>query len=89
MLPWKKAVGIMRMVLGMPMAESENGEREPLYCPACKVEVTDPLACGDCGAVICRQCGTPVPLCIHATRGSYVALRANPSGHYHSIMELY
>jgi hypothetical protein len=31
-----------------------------LYCPKCAAEVTDPLTCGDCGAVICRQCGTPL-----------------------------
>ena len=41
------------------MAELQTGERESLYCPACEVEVTDPLVCGDCGAVICRKCGTP------------------------------
>jgi hypothetical protein len=27
------------------------------YCPACAKPVTDPLVCGDCHAVICRQCG--------------------------------
>jgi hypothetical protein len=31
-----------------------------LYCPNCAVEVTDPLTCGDCSAVICRRCGTPL-----------------------------
>lgn len=40
------------------MAEVERKEREPLYCPTCDLEVSDPLVCGDCGAVICRQCGT-------------------------------
>jgi hypothetical protein len=33
---------------------------EPLYCPQCAKEVTDPLTCGDCAAVICRRCGTPL-----------------------------
>jgi hypothetical protein len=33
---------------------------EPLYCPKCSREVTDPLTCGDCSAVICRRCGTPL-----------------------------
>jgi hypothetical protein len=33
---------------------------EPLYCPRCTQEVTDPLTCGDCSAVICRRCGTPL-----------------------------
>jgi len=31
-----------------------------LYCPVCAIEVTDPLTCGDCSAVICRRCGTPL-----------------------------
>ncbi len=31
-----------------------------LYCPTCGREVSDPLTCGDCAAVICRQCGTPL-----------------------------
>jgi hypothetical protein len=31
-----------------------------LYCPSCAAEVTDPLVCGDCSAVICRVCGTPL-----------------------------
>ncbi len=30
------------------------------YCPVCAVEVNDPLTCGDCSAVICRRCGTPL-----------------------------
>jgi len=50
----------MKMVSGDQMAESKDGEREPLYCPACEAEVTDPLVCGDCGGVICRKCGTPL-----------------------------
>ena len=33
---------------------------EPLYCPQCGEEVADPLTCGDCSAVICRRCGTPL-----------------------------
>jgi hypothetical protein len=31
-----------------------------LYCPNCAEEVSDPLTCGDCSAVICRRCGTPL-----------------------------
>jgi len=31
-----------------------------LYCPTCGREVSDPLTCGDCAAVICRVCGTPL-----------------------------
>ena len=38
-----------------------NGEKRPLlYCPNCAREVDDPLTCGDCSAVICRVCGTPL-----------------------------
>ena len=33
---------------------------QPLYCPNCAREVSDPLTCGDCSAVICRVCGTPL-----------------------------
>jgi hypothetical protein len=41
-----------------------NGERHPtlLYCPTCAREVDDPLTCGDCSAVICRVCGTPLEM---------------------------
>ncbi len=45
---------------GVRMSEAEGAEREPLYCPKCSQEVADPLVCGDCGAVICRRCGTPL-----------------------------
>ena len=31
-----------------------------LYCPQCAREVSEPLTCGDCSAVICRACGTPL-----------------------------
>ena len=43
-------------------AEAGNGKTEKsiLYCPSCAKEVTDPLVCGDCSAVICRVCGTPL-----------------------------
>jgi hypothetical protein len=44
-----------------PKAASAAGQkRAALYCPICAVEVTDPLTCGDCSAVICRRCGTPL-----------------------------
>ncbi len=33
---------------------------EDFYCPRCAESVPDPLTCGDCSAVICRQCGTPL-----------------------------
>jgi hypothetical protein len=40
--------------------EQKRGASEALYCPNCAREVTDPLICGDCSAVICRVCGTPL-----------------------------
>jgi hypothetical protein len=41
-------------------APSTRPARELLYCPNCAKEVADPLTCGDCSAVICRTCGTPL-----------------------------
>jgi hypothetical protein len=41
----------------MPDAEPAASE---FYCPACARPVDDPLVCGDCSAVICRRCGTPL-----------------------------
>jgi len=31
-----------------------------LWCPTCARVVDDPLVCGDCSAVICRICGSPL-----------------------------
>ena len=42
------------------MGELESKEPELLYCPNCEQEVDKPLVCGDCAAVICRLCGTPL-----------------------------
>jgi hypothetical protein len=42
-----------------PAPEAKQPE-VALYCPVCATEVTDPLTCGDCSAVICRRCGTPL-----------------------------
>lgn len=39
------------------MAEKDEIE---FYCPLCRQPVPDPLACGDCGSLICRRCGTPL-----------------------------
>ncbi len=41
------------------MTESVS-EAMHLYCPQCRRAVDDPLVCGDCLAVICRRCGTPL-----------------------------
>ena len=35
-------------------------ETPEFYCPTCAKPVPDPLVCGDCRAVICRTCGTPL-----------------------------
>ncbi len=43
-----------------PAARAAANRTAPFYCPICAVEVTDPLTCGDCSAVICRRCGTPL-----------------------------
>jgi len=40
--------------------EADREAPQPLYCPTCDREVDDPLVCGDCAAVICRRCGTPL-----------------------------
>ena len=40
-----------------PMDKDDSQESQPLYCPRFG-KVVEPLVCGDCGAVICRQCGT-------------------------------
>ena len=42
------------------MSAEHSPTPEPLYCPKCATEVSDPLICGDCAAVICRKCGTPL-----------------------------
>ncbi|MGH9659215.1 MAG: hypothetical protein ACRD96_11770 [Bryobacteraceae bacterium] len=38
---------------------SGNASPAEFYCPNCR-EAADPLVCGDCAALICRRCGTPV-----------------------------
>lgn len=43
-----------------PRANPEKQSQEAFYCPNCAREITDPLTCGDCSAVICRVCGTPL-----------------------------
>lgn len=40
--------------------DSKNEVTPELYCPKCAQEVNNPLTCGDCGAVICPRCGTPL-----------------------------
>jgi hypothetical protein len=43
-----------------PAPGKEEGKDVRLWCPNCGREVNDPLVCGDCSAVICRVCGTPL-----------------------------
>lgn len=42
------------------MAEQAAKVDIEFYCPRCQLAVTDPLVCGDCAAIICRICGTPL-----------------------------
>ena len=42
------------------MADTETEDNEVLYCPNCEAAIDNPLVCGDCAAVICRMCGTPL-----------------------------
>src|SRR3954466_8023662 len=60
--PWPaspvKIRGSSSKLLGM--SEHQRETKAALYCPTCAREVTDPLTCGDCSAVICRICGTPL-----------------------------
>lgn len=41
------------------MPEPQKAEPPVFYCPQCD-RPAEPLRCGDCGSLICRQCGTPV-----------------------------
>ncbi|MGH9356928.1 MAG: hypothetical protein ACRD10_12425 [Terriglobia bacterium] len=47
------------------MEEPGEREAETLYCSQCREPVDDPLVCGDCAAVICRRCGTPLESADH------------------------
>src|SRR3954467_14924762 len=42
------------------MSQAEASDIPPLYCPKCAKEVDEPLVCGDCSAVICKRCGSPL-----------------------------
>ena len=49
--------------MAQPSPKPTNGHgHSGLYCPNCAQEVDDPLTCGDCSAVICRVCGTPLEM---------------------------
>lgn len=42
------------------MADDKSETSLEFYCPRCHAAVSDPLVCGDCSAIICRRCGTPL-----------------------------
>jgi hypothetical protein len=43
-------------------ADQPHKQISLLYCAVCAREVDDPLTCGDCSAVICRVCGSPLEM---------------------------
>jgi len=54
---------VLQSVLMEIAPKPASGGKQPgvvMYCPVCAKEVADPLTCGDCSAVICRRCGTPL-----------------------------
>jgi hypothetical protein len=42
------------------MDKPEAAPAAEFYCPKCGRQVERPLVCGDCLAVICRECGSPL-----------------------------
>ena len=42
------------------MPETQSTERPEFYCPQCDQPVETPLRCGDCGSLMCRECGAPL-----------------------------
>ncbi len=42
------------------MPDPAEASSVEFYCPQCGEAVMDPLVCGDCSAIICRRCGTPL-----------------------------
>jgi|SRR6266480_3244103 len=50
------------IMLDWPSVSEPDNEipKADFYCPKCQVPVSDPLVCGDCSALICRRCGTPL-----------------------------
>jgi len=49
-----------RRLHNRPMPNPPPQQPIRLWCPTCARSVDDPLVCGDCSAVICRVCGTPL-----------------------------
>ncbi len=55
-------VQLRELMAQTPQPSADSGKRASLYCPTCGRDVDDPLTCGDCSAVICRVCGTPLEM---------------------------
>ena len=53
-------LGSKAMSSSLPPPPQGPDPTQPLWCPVCARPVADPLVCGDCSAVICRVCGTPL-----------------------------
>lgn len=53
---WGATIDVARERLAAP----GRHKRVWLYCPKCEHEVTHPVTCGECSAVICRASGTPL-----------------------------
>jgi len=49
-------------MLDWPSVSEPDNEtpKADFYCTKCQEPVSDPLVCGDCTALICRRCGTPL-----------------------------
>ncbi|MGI8772347.1 MAG: hypothetical protein ACR2JE_13020 [Acidobacteriaceae bacterium] len=43
-----------------PQPPTSSTTASGFYCPRCARPIDDPLICGDCSAIICRTCGTPL-----------------------------
>ena len=52
----------LKLMAQIPETPKKGESASTLYCPTCAREVDDPLTCGDCSAVICRVCGTPLEI---------------------------
>ena len=57
--PWLPLLRWIHMP-DMKPPNAQDSVPATLWCPTCARPVDDPLTCGDCSAVICRVCGTPL-----------------------------
>ena len=49
-----------RVTLKPRSSEAMSSPQLDYYCPQCQKAAENPLVCGDCASIICRQCGTPL-----------------------------